>query len=259
MTETIKRKGYACIKKIPADILEDLSRGKIETASLTEALAIDFSLLLQETFPQLFAQKSHEIQNIHSLSFMMRTKFAAALLYEHYGLKIIDELILHPSDSVRGWAAGVISLNPNLSLEERLEQIKPLARDPHFGVREMAWLLLRDHIAEDIATTITLLTPWVQDVNPYIRRFAVESTRPRGVWCSHIADLKNNPSLGLPLLEPLSQDPEKYVQDSVANWLNDAGKTNREFVLTLTQEWLKNSSHKATTYICKRACRNLLK
>jgi 3-methyladenine DNA glycosylase AlkC len=104
---------------------------------------------------------------------------------------------------------------------------------------------------------IGLLHPWVRDRDENIRRFASELTRPRGVWCAQIETLKAQPWRALPLLEPLKADPSRYVQNSVANWLNDASKTQAEWVDEVCRRWLARSRAPATEYIVRRACRSL--
>lgn len=145
------------------------------------------------------------------------------------------------------------------SLRDGLKYIYPFARDTHFGVREVAWFSLRQHIIEELDDALQHLAHWATDQNEYIRRFASEATRPCGVWCEHITCLKDTPELGLPILTPLSSDPSRYVQNSVGNWLNDASKTQPRFVETLCQTWLKEHDFPETRYITKRALRSLNK
>jgi len=182
---------------------------------------------------------------------------AGYLLYQHGGLEQFDTLLTHPSDTVRGWAAYLLASLPELSLGEQLERIRPLADDKHFSVREWAWIAIRPPVAANLDEAVELLTPWTTEESPNLRRFASEITRPRGVWCAHIKELKENPKRGLPLLNPLSSDSHRYVQDSVANWLNDAGKSNPGWVLKVCRGWQRKSRSKATARICKRACRNI--
>lgn len=129
---------------------------------------------------------------------------AGRLLLRHFGeeQQAIERFACHPSDTVRGWAAYMVGGLPNVSLARRLQQIRPLADDPHFGVREWAWLALRTHIAGDIEASIARLERWTGSRSENLRRYAVESTRPRGVWCTHVTELKDSPEIGLPILEP---------------------------------------------------------
>jgi 3-methyladenine DNA glycosylase AlkC len=80
----------------------------------------------------------------------------------------------------------------SLSLEGMLDRVRPFANDEHFGVREWAWLAVRPAIAQDIERSIALLLPWAADSSANIRRFAIEVTRPRGVWSKHISALKGD-------------------------------------------------------------------
>lgn len=107
----------------------------------------------------------------------------------------------------------------HLDLSTRLQLIGPFARDSHFAVREWAWLSLRPHVAANVEASVSYLVPWVTSNEPCDRRFAVELTRPRSVWGSHIPRLKERPALGLLLLEPLRCERDNYVARSVGNWI----------------------------------------
>ena len=135
--------------------------------------------------------------------------------------------------------------------------MRPLADDPHFGVREWAWLALRSDIVAGPLEALALLQPWTQQPSPHLRRFACEALRPRGVWATHIALFKQQPEHVLPLLETLADDPERYVQDSVGNWLNDAGKSQPDWVRTVCTRWQSTRDSVANAYIRKRALRSL--
>ncbi|WP_088256553.1 DNA alkylation repair protein [Fimbriiglobus ruber] len=254
---TTPRKGASKRADIPADVLAKLNGGELESATLAEGLAIDFAALLAATVPDVPADAVRLVREAATQGVTRRMELVGGLLLAHLGVDGVARVATHSSDTARGWACYLIGLAPKLKLKDRLALIRPLADDPHFGVREWAWLPMRSHIAANVGHAIKALTPWVADTSPNVRRFAVEVTRPRGVWTNHIAQLKQNPALGLPLLEPLKADLEAYVQTSVANWLNDAAKSEPEWVTALCKRWRDEKNHPATERICRRALRSV--
>lgn len=98
--------------------------------------------------------------------------------------------------------------------------------------------------------SLQLLTKWVNDPNPHVRRLVSEGTRPRLPWAMRLPEFQANPHHTLPLLDALKDDPELYVRRSVANHLADIAKDHPEFALDVCERWLdevlgSNQSHLA--------------
>ncbi|MEM6807229.1 MAG: DNA alkylation repair protein [Bacteroidota bacterium] len=267
-TEILNRKGARKVQDVPAEVLELLNQGKIETVNLTEWLAIDHVSLIKSVFPQMGMEQARiqlihkEIESQKKPTAMNSTKIVGASLYRLYAdtqelADILNKLREHVSDSIRCYAPYLIGLNEKLSIEEKLAQAQGLVADSHFGVREVVWMALRPEIDTNLEVSIKILTEWTESKDENIRRFTTEASRPRGVWCKHIDRLKEEPELALPILEKLKADESKYVQDSVGNWLNDASKSSPDFVSDLCDRWKLESPKKATEKIIKRARRTL--
>jgi len=246
-------KGASRIADIPAEWLAKLNAGEVESCTLAESLAIDFSLLLTAVDPRL---KPHAARVDPSLGITRRMPLAAKVCLDVLGQDSTLRLAYHSSDTVRGMACFAIALSTR-GIDAQLDAIRPLAGDTHFGVREWAWMAIRPTIAAELDRALSLLARWTGDAHEGVRRFASESTRPRGVWCASIKRLREEPSLGLTILEPLRADPSRYVQNSVANWLNDASKDQPEWVRSICRSWERASGSDATAYIVRRATRTL--
>jgi 3-methyladenine DNA glycosylase AlkC len=260
------RKGAARIALIPPEVLAALNAGRIPTVNLNEFLALDLRLLTRQVAQDIgLDPEAERLQD----TLAMLPAFAPMKRHLHvaralYGLaevrtdrdQVAHALATHASDVARSWAAQWIAF-ARLPLADKLASVSRFAADPHFGVREMAWMSVRDEIAADIDAAVRLLQAWVTHPDPNVRRFASEATRPRGVWCAQIETLKGEPWRGLCLLEPLRADDSRYVQNSVANWLNDAAKTQPDWVQEVCARWSRGRVAPATQYIVRRARRSI--
>jgi 3-methyladenine DNA glycosylase AlkC len=243
------------MRPITKEALALLNSGQIEARNLMETLAIDFNILASQAFPEFKINF-----NIDSSLGITKRMTLAGQFFEDMGQpRLLDKLVTHPSDTVRSWACYWIA-RMDRGLDEKLSMMQPLADDEHFGVREWAWLALRPGICQAPHEAILWLGKWVSSSSYKLRRFACEATRPRGVWCAHIPLLKDQPELGLPILEALKWDEHKYVSDSVGNWLNDAAKTKPDWVVQLCSRWQdqpNKGNPKVFARMIKRATRSL--
>lgn len=243
--------------EIAADHLAELNAGRAESRTLSEALAIDQVALCAAVLPDAPAEFEEAVAAAASLGILKRMAAIGTALRMHLPAAQLDALATHQSDTVRGWWCFALADDTALSALDLLNRAKPLADDRSFAVREWVWMALRPRLVVDLESSIDLLLPWTADASAYVRRFASESLRPRGVWASHISELKSNPALAEPLLEPLRADPSHYVQDSVANWINDASKTSPEWAIAICKRWNEQSAAEATVRITKRALRSI--
>mgnify|MGYP000523534258 CR=1 FL=1 len=262
----LDRKGAARMALISDEVLQALNAGAVPTANLNEFLAIDLHQLVPAVAQDMGLDPAHErlqdtLAMLGSFKPMKRHGLISHALYDmaaqsHDPDAVAQRLVTHPSDVARGWASDWVRYSC-WPLARQLQAQQRFATDPHFGVREMAWVAVRDEVVANLDEALDLLQPWVQDGHEYIRRFASELTRPKGVWCAPIRALQAEPQRALHLLEPLCADPSRYVQNSVANWLNDASKTQGPWVEDVCTRWLGESPCAATQYIVRRARRTM--
>jgi 3-methyladenine DNA glycosylase AlkC len=252
------RKGAMRAADIPPPVLEGLNAGTLESVNLTEWLAVDSLKLLEAILPSLKLKSAKTVlesaQEVASLGVMQRTEKIAGLL-ELAGVNL-ESISGHCADAVRCWAAFIAVARAE-NLKAKLEAVKPFAADSHFGVREIAWMAWRPNLIAELEPGLKLLEKWTTSEDANVRRFASEASRPRGVWCAHIASLKDKPELAIQILEPLRSDDARYVQASVANWLNDASKTRADWVEETCERWLEESPSKETKWMVNRALRSL--
>lgn len=260
----LNRKGVRKATDINPEVLELLEKGMIETVNLTEWLAVDQlkvlktvlnGLSLENHFPEFEAAvNSQKKPTSNSSTKAIGIEFAR---FVELG-NTLNYLKTHPSDIVRCWACWAESSNSNTT-DKLLERMKTYAADVHFGVREVVIFASKEQLTIDLVDSINLLKKWCSSEDENVRRYVAEVLRPNGVWTKKVDALHQKPELGLPLIRPLKSDGSKYVQNSVANWLNDASKSNPDWVRKICSKWLGESNTKETAYIIKRAMRTINK
>lgn len=86
------------------------------------------------------------------------------------------------------------------------------------------------------------LERWTGDPSVHVRRLVSEGTRPRLPWATRLREFQRDPAPVIALLERLKDDPERYVQRSVANNLNDIAKDHPDVVAEVCRRWSAGSA-----------------
>jgi len=260
----LTRKGARKTADVPAEVLDYLNQGLIETINLTEWLVVDQHHLLENVLktigketelPRFETALAAEKKLTANSSTRIIGQGMAAYVSDANTMKTLSK---HTSDVVRCWACWALATGTS-EVEALLAKMQPYAADPHFGVREVVSFASKPTLANNLVHSISILTKWATSDDENVRRYTVEAIRPIGVWTKKIAALQESPTLALPILELLKADPSRYVQNALANWLNDASKSQPAWVIDLCHQWEQGSDDKVTAYIIKRALRTVNK
>lgn len=115
--------------------------------------------------------------------------------------------------------------------------------------------LLKEHPAE----VMDELLIWTKDKNVHVRRRASEGVRIRLPWSQELFVALDEFERYSAILTNLKDDPEKFVQKSVGNNLNDLYKEAPEKARTIITQWEKSGHSKAQEWIIKHGMRNQIK
>ena len=101
---------------------------------------------------------------------------------------------------------------------------------------------IRAYLVKYPEETYERLVEWARDENVHVRRLVSEGSRPRLPWAPRLSAFVQDPQPVIALLELLKDDPERYVQRSVANNLNDIGKDHSEIAVGVCRRWSVGAS-----------------
>ena len=117
---------------------------------------------------------------------------------------------------------------------------------------------VRPFVEEQPDATFAHLLKLTDHPSPHVRRWCSEGTRPRLPWGKKLRALVDDPDPIWPILDALRADPERYVQRSVSNNLNDIAKDHPAAVVARCRDWAKRSPPVAPSLI-RHALRTLIK
>lgn len=112
--------------------------------------------------------------------------------------------------------------------------------------------LLKEHPRE----VMDELIQWTTDDNVHVRRLASEGVRIRLPWSQKLMVALDEFERYAAILTNLKDDPERFVQKSVGNNLNDLYKEDPEKAGLLISMWLESGQSKAQSWIIKHGRRN---
>lgn len=106
--------------------------------------------------------------------------------------------------------------------------------------------------------TMSRVHQWAGSDSHNVRRLASEGIRPRLPWAKVHGPFVADPSPILPILDRLYDDASLFVRKSVANNLNDIGRTHPELALAAASRWAVSGAPHAA-WVVERGLRGLIK
>ena len=106
--------------------------------------------------------------------------------------------------------------------------------------------------------TMARVHEWAGSDSHNVRRLATEGIRPRLPWAKVHTPFVADPSPIIPVLDRLYADESLFVRKSVANNLNDIGRTHPDLALATARRWADSGAPHAA-WVVERGLRGLIK
>lgn len=149
------------------------------------------------------------------------------------------------------WPAGrYVERHGNEDLELSLEFLRELTK------RFTGEYAIRPLLRENPARVMDELILWTRDESVHVRRLASEGVRTRLPWSFKLYAALEEFDRYMTILTNLKDDPEKFVQKSVGNNLNDLFKDAPEKAEFIIASWRASGTSKAQEWIIKHGMRN---
>jgi 3-methyladenine DNA glycosylase AlkC len=103
--------------------------------------------------------------------------------------------------------------------------------------------------------TLAVMLEWSKDQSVHVRRLASEGVRTRLPWARKSRVALEHFKTYRTILTSLHTDPERFVQKSVGNNINDLMKEDPQKALTLIQSWCSSSMSPETIWIIRHGLR----
>lgn len=229
------------------------------------AIAADFARVQPRFSEALFAREC--LTGLDELTLTQRAAHIAEAMHRHlpsdyeHAVELIVASLDEPHPGVPPSAMATFRYLPHVMYVARygLDHFEPSMRAQlALTQRFTAEFSIRAFIVRYPERTHRELLAWTEHPSAHVRRLVSEGTRTRLPWASRLVDYQRDPRPVLVLLERLKDDPERYVQRSVANSLNDLAKDHPDLVAELCRRWLVDAND-GRKWIVNHALRSLIK
>lgn len=240
--------------------MSDLMKNRYNSESLN-MVATDIKSVY-DTFQVDEFLKSTIDASWNSLELMDRVKKISCMLGKYLptnyieAIRIIDKVVMKYGT----WLDGFCGFFPTFieiygqNEEDWDVSIEALERYTPYASSELA---VRAFIIKDEKRMMAQMLTWSMSDNEDVRRLSCEGCRPALPWGRSLPNLKKDPTLILPILEKLKNDPSSHVRKSVANNLNDISKNHPDLVVKIAKDWY--GENEEINWVVKHGCRTLLK
>ena len=145
-------------------------------------------------------------------------------------------ITLYQSDNFQIQEIGIFLLGYAAhEIPESLDFLRnTVSKHQNWKVQEILAMAFDNHCKSiGYENAVPLITDWLSDPNPNVRRAASEGLR---VWTSR-PYFKDHPSVAIRLLSDRKTDSSEYVRKSIGNALKDISKKHPELVFDEIHKW----------------------